>query len=219
MDNLSSERFEELYRRHWPEFASYLRTANASPPLLIHPPAGYSTQTRKLFIVGQQTRKWYDDAVDKTDLSSVMRLYEKYQLGLTDPRKVFWIFVRQLERALKVEPGAIIWSNLNKVDQAKGRPNQETSEAVRRLFPVLQSEIEIAKPDIVLFLTGPAFDSDLVRTFPEVVITDSKPLRIATLSHASLPKRSFRIYHPRYLRFRKLWAPVMDQIVAECEKP
>jgi hypothetical protein len=75
----------------------------------------------------------------------------------------------------------------------------------------LREEITILDPTSVVFFTGPLYDEVLRDEFPGVEFTayDDRPSRqFACVTHAHLPVRSFRTYHPGYLvrsRQRRAW--------------
>jgi hypothetical protein len=213
--------FRQLYERYWLEFESYVRSRpDLSPPLLVNPPANYLSQRTKLLIVGQETRGWYDDilagATGTCVIDVLMNIYKhRFRLGVGKGlRSAFWDFVRELETGLAIAPGAVVWSNVNKVDQKGRRPSRKIRRDIRRLFPVLSGEVDLAKPDLVVFLTGRGYDQYLQSCFPGSTFreVDGYGSLLATLSGPDLPFRAFRTYHPRYLRRRGYWPKVMEYL-------
>jgi hypothetical protein len=71
----------------------------------------------------------------------------------------------------------------------------------------LKDEIAIAKPDVVIFLSGPNYDGKINVQFNNEV--EFKPFKeqhireTVILEHPVLPKHSYRIYHPNYLQRSK----------------
>ena len=192
--------FRQLYERYWPEFESFARSQpDLSPPLLINPPDSYASQRTKLFIVGQETRGWYNDIVAGATgtcvIDVLMNIYKhRFRLGVGKGRRsAFWDFVRQLETGLGIEQGAVLWSNVNKVDQKGRRPPRKIWREVRRLFPVLSGELELAKPDLVVFLTGRGYDKYLQGCFPGSTFreVDGYGSLLATLSGRMSPLEHF----------------------------
>jgi hypothetical protein len=96
--------FKSLYRPFWPGLAEFVndhRAMRLSPPLLLACPREYAAQPLQLFIVGQQTRTWYNNEVlplttDERSIDILQGIYSNsFQLGagLNTP---FWQFVRRL---------------------------------------------------------------------------------------------------------------------------
>lgn len=212
--------FAAIYEPKWRQVAEYVNNhEGVSPPLLLACPARYKVQKTKLFVVGQQTRRWYnDDTLPlSTNHQSIQQLQDiylnKFCLGMGYPSP-FWDAVRSLEKLLSVEERQLLWSNLNKVDENGKKPSREIEDEVFQLFAVLADEIRLSNPDVVVFFTGPHFDHLLVRTFPEAKITPvpRHDKYLSMVTHPDLPYRSFRTYHPGYLRRTKMTIPVLQQI-------
>lgn len=211
----------QLYWQHWPGFIEFLRPRlelGLSPPLLIDPPAAYYTQSIRLFIIAQQTDSWYNEQFvpecTDTPIRTFMKIYrDDFRLGLRRGG-YFWRFVRHLEARLGIEPGCIVWSNLERVDQEKTgtrnrRPVADIETELNTLFPVLKQEIALTVPDVVVFFTGPDYDDQLERIFPNAVrsaIPGFDVRALARVEHPALPKKAFRSYHPGHLvRDRQRW--------------
>ena len=211
--------FLDLYADHWPQLVKLLRREpRLSPPLLIDSADRLANQPLRLFVVGQQTNSWYNDEVpirkSPRAIEALQAIYADFSLGLTHPSP-FWQAVRELEHGLGVEPGHVLWGNLNRADFEAGRPPSELEAEMLRVFPLLPEELSAASPDLVVFFTGPAYDGLLSTALPDAVIT---PVRgfgraLAEVRHSSLPMRSFRAYHPKYLRLSGAWKKVLGAVV------
>jgi hypothetical protein len=68
--------------------------------------------------------------------------------------------------------GAVVWTNLNKLDQRATRPTPDVEATLLEKFPVVIREIEITQPDVVVFFTGPAYDRLLSNAFPGAVLQE-----------------------------------------------
>jgi hypothetical protein len=107
---------------------------------------------------------------------------------------------------------AILWSNLFRVDwngrsvlKAEQRVLDKITSAQRN---ILRDEIAILQPGSVVFLTGPGYDFELKAEFGGIKFhdVDGVPANVlARLAHPDLPFKSFRTYHPTYLRRSKQW--------------
>jgi hypothetical protein len=210
--------FKSLYSQHWETLFELLMShRDLSNPLLLNFPEGYQAQPTKLFIVGQQTHSWYNGEVQLSkELNAIDDLMDKYKNGFrlgVKYRSPFWNAARKLEKLFKISDGQILWSNLNRVDRNKGRPF-EIEKPLYEAFPVLSSEIEIAKPDVVVFFTGPYFDDLIALNFPRVKFeaVNSLGKRLVRVIHGNLPSSSFRTYHPNYMRRKKIEQSVLEMI-------
>jgi hypothetical protein len=231
-----SETLRQLYWQQWPTFIDFLRprleTLELSPPLLIDPPAGYYTQSIRLFIIGKQTHTWYNERFlpecSDNPIQTLMRIYrDEFRLGL-GYNSPFWTAVRVLEARLGIAPGCVVWSNLNKVDQGKSgreerRPVTDIETGLLTHFPVLKQEIALAVPDVVVFFTGPDYDDLLERLFPKVVLSTIHGFErraLARVEHPALPKKAFRSWHPGYLRRNKeRWDSVLAALAGLAGAP
>lgn len=193
------------------------RGANApTNPFLIRLPQEkqYESSKIRIMIFGKETNNWegrYSLSVD-----GLLDVYEEFfanQLGLTDEKKyssVFWnytkYYVNRIEETLRLfGPLQYVWNNTLKIGRAndKGSPANGIIDILEQYFNVLSKEIEILNPNIIIFFTGPDYDSYLKRFFPEIVFSEvSKAIpdrQLARISCPKLPFLSFRTYHPNYL--------------------
>lgn len=167
-----------------------------SGPLLISVPSGYERAEVRLMIVGQQTNGWPSITVG---LGELLRTYRDFDLGRSYTASPFWQASHQLFGGVNPEgpERAFLWSNLVRVDQHCERPKPEIEEAVSKLG-LLSVELQLLKPDAVVFFTGPHYDERLCRTFAGIAYRELAP-DVDRLEHPDLPVKSFRTYHPRYL--------------------
>lgn len=82
------------------------------------------------------------------------------------------VFVEMLKTALPGKRIECIWNNIHKVGNGAdatghccGQPTAEIQEIVKSRFDVVPEEIDILKPDIVIFLTGKDADDAIMNTF------------------------------------------------------
>jgi hypothetical protein len=149
-----------------------------SPPLLIDPPEAYFSQRTRLMIIGQQTQTWWDKRfrTDEQDqmIGTYTKIYrEEFALAVGTRRGgAFWQAVRSLEQRLRIALGAVVWTNLNKLDQRATRPTPDVEATLLEKFPVVIREIGITQPDVVVFFTGPAYDRLLSNAFPGAVLQE-----------------------------------------------
>jgi hypothetical protein len=105
-----------------------------------------------------------------------------------------------------------MWSNLFRVDWNDGsvlkadKADLEMIRAAQR--GVLRDEIAILEPRAVVFFTGPNYDFELKDEFGGVdfqALGNVPVRRLARLAHPALPQKTFRTYHPGFLKRSKQW--------------
>ncbi len=216
----------ETYKKYWPSLQIALNQIASkkgidivqlkiSYPLLIHVFPEYQKTKTKLMIVGQQTRGWgwknitkfwgtskWDDSVEEL-IEELIKKYKGFHLGEKYYSTPFWHSAHKLFQ--KIEPSGpeygFLWSNLIKIDQKGKDPKDFIKETVCNSFPVLPLEIEVTRPDVAVFLTGPYYDKIIRQTFNGLnfdKIEGYKERTLARIVHYRLPKDSFRTYHPNY---------------------
>lgn len=209
-----NQRLESFYTNHISELSSLMHTfEGASCPHFLSVPDGYPACPIRLLIVGQQTYGWGDPKVFQCPriLQSLIQLYADFNLGHNYNASPFWQASMTLQRLLNPScpERNFIWSNLVKIDQNRKRPNRELEEKVCSLN-ILQSELSITRPDVVVFFTGPYYDERLKSTFSGINFVPVSKM-VATLIHPELPDLAFRTYHPNYLRRSGNWR-VLEKI-------
>ena len=218
-----NEQLHDLYRSHWPRLAKELSMGEGlSCPLFMKISREYDMADCKLLIVGQQTHGWGNGSKDggygadlgNNPVAALMGSYEDFALGRNYTKSPFWVASHRLYKALNPqgEPEGFAWSNLVKVDQNQFRPAFEYENIVSKC-ELLQAECKILKPDVVVFFTGPDYDTRLLKTFPGLQMSHVVKLALSVLEHEALPVRSYRTYHPNHLRLSDQWE-ILDQIVA-----
>lgn len=205
------QKLTELYSSYFDQVQDLQsRYDGLSGPLLIHIPESYFRQKTRLMVVGQQTAGWERGSID-----DLLQCYQGFNLGEKYKSTPFWNMIRKMETIFSIEPYAMIWSNLNRCDYKLKRPPRKIEMQMTFSSEMLLKEIEILKPDIVWFFTGPSFDEKLDHIFQGIQyqeITGFSIRAAAKLSHGKLPRKSFRSYHPMYLRLRRLESGMIDFI-------
>lgn len=203
----------EQYEKHFLKIQR-LRESNPglSAPLLIKVPESYFTQAKKLMIVGQQTQGW-----DLKNIQDLLRNYEEFNFGESYYSTPFWNVIRKIESILGVDTFSIVWSNLNRCDFQRERPDEDLELELHECFPVLREEVEILEPDILLFFSGPDFDQHIYRSFPGCQLSPVpgfEERELARMEHRACPYHAYRTYHPKYLRMSGLESKVLEFVKA-----
>lgn len=189
-------------------------------------PYNYNKMKYKILIVGQENDGWgfqneailsmYDtlDFLDSKDYND-MRPFFSFPYN-------FCKSINNLEDIKDSKKTYFTWVNLREFsfnEAPKTSLGKEAQSIIDNEFNILEEEIKIINPDIVLFLTGPNYDYYIKVQLNGVEFKTVENYHIrqfARVEHKSLPKNSFRIYHPLYLRYRKLENEYLEKLKKEC---
>ena len=189
-------------------------------------PYNYNKMKYKILIVGQENDGWgfqneailsmYDtlDFLDSKDYND-MRPFFSFPYN-------FCKSINNLEDIKDSKKTYFTWVNLREFsfnEAPKTSLGKEAQSIIDNEFNILEEEIKIINPDIVLFLTGPNYDYYIKNQLKgvEFKTVENYGIRQFTrVEHEALPKNSFRIYHPVYLRRRSLENNYLEKLKKEC---
>lgn len=182
---------------------------------------------QKILVVGQETNGWeFNESVKDSMLFTLYFLYSAQhngKLSFTFPFE-FCKSVNNYNYDENYRKTYFAWVSLRKFayNEKHAYPlGREIQNIVDNEFNILEEEIRIIKPDIVLFLTGPNYD-DYIKTqlggvkFYELENSGYKKRRFARVEHEVLPEKSFRIYRPEYLNRVHLKNEYLERLKKEC---
>jgi hypothetical protein len=144
-----------------------------------------------------------------------MDTYEEFEVGKGFDTTTFWNVTRKVESVLGNEPHSCAWTNLSKFDLYGGKAYGKYEKVISSLDKILLDEIKIVNPKVCLFFTGPDFDMRLKKVFEGVkfeTIGNWNVKQFCRLIHPELPEYSFRSYHPKSLRLRRLENDLLDYL-------
>lgn len=222
-----NQRLRSLYLSKWSQLISALSTfKELSWPLLVAVPPAYDEVPIRVMIVGQQTDSWsgnFGEGLGESPVDAVDKLmctYTAFDLG-RKYGKSFFNTAHRIQRL--INPGydtcSFVWSNLVKIDERRGRPSHQVEELISGLG-LLQEEIKIVCPEVIVFFTGWYYDERLLASFPGVQqhsMAGCSQHLCVRLAHPDLPRQSYRTYHPNYLR-RSKQGGILDQIASMATK-
>ncbi len=220
-----------------------------SPPLLLYPTARWNEAGARVLIVGQETLGWdfsagwyfdwpypslssfKDFMTFEGSVDAMMHGYKVFEFSRYQPdnyRSPFWRAYRQIRRNFDSEVDglntAVLWTNLFRMSLDGGSVvNNGTVEEIQSIQSatsgLLSREIQILKPNVVLFFTGPYYNDTLYTEFSGLQLVDFSghdTSRTAWLQHPLLPSTSLRTYHPGYLN-RGNWQLIdkIEQVILE----
>jgi hypothetical protein len=85
-------------------------------------------------------------------------------------------------------------------------PRWPIEEALGKSFPALAKELQLAKPDVVVFFANPSYKDSLKLNLPGATFESLPEFNERMLSkvvHENLPTHSYQTYHPKYLNIKK----------------
>lgn len=209
------EELLRLYQNKQVNFKNVLGTFpndDLAGPFLMSPAPHYRKQKQPLLIVGQETNGW---TYHVDELHKQMDTYEEFEVGKGFDSTTFWNVTRKVEHVLGNEPYSCAWTNLSKFDLYGGKSYGKYEKVISSLDEILVEEIKIIDPKVCLFFTGPDFDTRLKKIFESVQfepIGNWNVKQFCRLIHPELPEYSFRSYHPKSLRLRRLENDLLDYL-------
>ena len=183
----------------------------ANPMMLSLDDEALLKSTKLIMICGQETWGW--DDFGATVAHSMMKYHrffidEEFYTGYR--KSAFWKAFRFLQQGLRAayrgQAVSFVWQNLSKLGRNDGKTGvtAEIRSLERNYFPVLAAELKILQPDVVVFLTGPNRDRDILFHFPDASFEqageEANLRKRAWVSSPSLPRATLRLYHPSYFR-------------------
>ena len=177
-------------------------------PHLISPPVEYKDSNLKVLYVGQETNGWEGAYKKSKGTDHLLKVYDDFANGGKAFKRggQFWNAIKFFQnKFLELDSSSqFVWSNLIKVgkDHNKGRPCNTVLDWQKPWDPILKKEIFTFKPDVAIFFSGPNYDGLIKKHFPDIEfipIGDYNIRELCGLKSKSLPRDSFRTYHPGYL--------------------
>lgn len=188
-------------------------------------PPNYEKMKYKILIVGQENNGYgYETEPKKSMLFTLdfqsNRYYDNAPF-FSFPYS-FCASINDCDNEKYSKKSYLAWVNLKEFSfetSSKKPLNEKAQNIIDNEYNILEEEIKIINPDIVLFLTGPYYDYYIEKQLKGVefkTIENYGIRQFARVEHKSLPKNSFRIYHPSYLRRSGLESEYLEKLKKEC---
>ena len=188
-------------------------------------PPNYEKMKYKILIVGQENNGYgYETEPKKSMLFTL-----DFQNGRYYDNAPFFSFpysfcasINDCDNEKYSKKSYLAWVNLKEFSfetSSKKPLNEKAQNIIDNEYNILEEEIKIIKPDIVLFLTGPYYDYYIEKQLKGVefkTVENYGIRQFARVEHEALPKNSFRIYHPFYLRINGLESEYLEKLKKEC---
>jgi hypothetical protein len=219
-ESLNAE-LSNKYRLALSAWSAFARSHDLSQPQLMVIPQSYMDSEIRLMIVGQESGGWGDPAWDASSDEGRALLLSDYTgfnlaLGNRSHGTPFWQASYRIRDLLnpKGAPNSFLWSNLVPVSEKQGNgkfghPSDEVAKTATALR-LLQTEMEVARPDVVVFFTGVSHDPLLRSAFPEAQIVDLGE-GIAEVKGLPAGSVAYRCEHPLTLQTSKRLS-VLDRV-------
>jgi len=221
--NEANARLQEAYEEVLPQwkilYAEEVRfNRRLSVPCFLDVQPQYFSATARIVFVGQQTHGWWTEWDGCAESLTVTRISDFYRETrpklLRNYRSPYWQAIRQVAIRLPIaEPeSSIVFTNIFPCDVDKKQAPLHLHETFR-LWRVLPRELEVLRPDHVIFFIGRGYLSNLPYFFKSPVLgklSTTTPILSYTPEGASW--NGIVSFHPNYLRRAGLWS-ALDKIV------
>ncbi len=235
-----NEQLKKLYSSKWEVLSEWLHYFNfdednnpedtenmATHPLLIQTNEEYENADFKVMFFGKETNEWGKSEINNgifeedIDIDSIVRIYYQFYLEKKYERygKPFWNFIRRLKSTQSKKKIGYIWNNVLKIGKCEsGTPQPNLRKYTFDYFNIIPQEIEILKPNILLFLSGHSYDEYIrksIGSFTIVPIDGFTTNELCILKFDNIEvDLAIRTYHPGYLqRLKERRIAITEKIV------
>lgn len=221
--NINNE-LKSIYEAVWDNLLKDLyafEDANeyTAPLLLKFTEDYFKSENKRIMFFGQETRGWQNKIDNELpSIEKIMNGYQRYfienNMKYRDQktqkmisRSSFRSGIINLRGGLKKRNLSVdlIWNNINKIGRhcEKVGVNSRVREIEFEKFNVIPQEIELLKPNFLIFFTGPYRDKEILNKFPNFKIEKYKTLsknEFVLIKNDKDEIVGFRTFHPNYLK-------------------
>lgn len=188
----------------------------SSPQIIdIETPRGnYLDSEFKVVFVGKETNGWFN-ANERKEVGleiingqfekyihSLKKIYSNHNIGLKYRSPIYLFIDRLFDSLSEFKKTGILLTELLRHDYyGSGLPSEIIAKVGYDNNYILRRELEILKPDALIFLTGPTYDRHIMMTYPSAVFHELEGYslnQVATIENIPHVKKAIRIYHPDY---------------------
>lgn len=218
---LDKEKIKELFKDKVDELEKI------SAPHLLNIDINYMNANRKILYVGKETNLWWGKLKHYIEINNSQdflkqryrakfyggdvpmskNIFELKHYNKKSHKTPFWSTYNKFNNALCEDKiGALCWLNLLKMDMDIGRGYSRNSKSnpdiVSLSKKIFLKEIDILKPNYIIFVTGYKYDK-IIKEFFEDKITQSEVIEPRSLWKFNIGDTvCFRTWHPSTIKYR-----------------
>jgi hypothetical protein len=211
-----------LYNNHIQETNKNLRN-RATNPLMLKCPSGWEEADQRIMIFGQETNYWANECGNKAVFSGkierTIKVYDDFYLSNKMYNSPFWNEFRRIKKESgKVRKVSVAWNNIVKIGKLGTGNVPAINKITKNHFNVIAKEIEILKPDVLVFFTGPVYDSfieDYLGKFDKKPIEGFETKQLCEIEFKTDHgiRKALRTYHPFYLYRNKIRKEFIEAVI------
>lgn len=228
-------KLENLYREEFKKLSPVLKDYNlkskrkkkSTNPFLLSVDENQINSNNRIMIFGQETNSWCKECEHKSqfsgNISKSLEVYKKFYLkgGFKKYRGAFWNEFKRIKKEVqkKKNNSTFIWNNVNKIGRIGKGNITEINKIQFEHFQVIKKEIDIIKPNIIVFLTGPNYNNFIrknIGEFTETKIIDNLNKISMDLNYTDI--KMFKTFHPQALYRKKINKIVIGKLIEEIVK-
>lgn len=222
-----NNQLKDLYQKYWDKTRDEIVIGKDSAfPFMIRVNERYEKAPKRVMFCGQETYAWNSEEYNTVEKSSVESIMKRYDIfvnngGYNSP---YWNFQKQI---INDNPQiGFVQDNIVKIGKADEAGCDETIDNLaHQYFPVFREEVNILRPDLIIFLTGPNYDNKIeynLGSFTKESCLDkdefsflNHPENICfdklTFNDSNIPI-SYRINHPGSIQRQHQYFPMIKAI-------
>lgn len=215
LDNLYHSYLEAIFSDK--EIEKMIEDNKLSSPQLLDvetPRGNYLNSEFKVLFIGKETNDWFNSNERYNEglipingqfekyINSLKKLYKSHNIGVKY-RSPIYLFIDHLLKKLNEskQTGMLLTELLRHDYNCKGLPQHLIEKLAYEENSILREEVEILKPNALIFLTGPSYDKHIKMTYPMAVFQECEGYgirQVAVIENIPNIKKAVRIYHPDY---------------------
>lgn len=215
---MMNDSLRDLYEAHWEAYQEHIQfnpDLTAAFPFLIFVPKEYETADFRVMFCGQETLGWgreFENCSNVT-VKNLQRLYNGFVNG-NGYNSPYWNFQKRI--ISHHSHCGFIRNNIVKIGKKRCAGCDENIDRLtRKYFPVFKAELQILKPDIVIFMSGTGeYDwriKSALGEFKKVSMSDRFTFDRLEFEDNEIP-HAIRVNHPGWLQRKRLYWPVINSI-------
>jgi len=207
----------ELYEANWKDLCEAFKPIILNKEFVVKPTnpllidfsnaQEFVSADIRVMIYGQETNNWFGEF--NSDIPITLNNYDTFinKGECWSYGGQFWNgvarFITKIKEKYPEKKIEIVSNNIVKIGKLneKGFPPKYIYEIERSHFNVIPEELKIIKPNVVIFFTGPNYDSVITDNFGKLEFETVSGFSSRWLSKVNLTdvEFAFRTYHPNYL--------------------